>query len=90
MLIQTWTMLANKLSLNVTKTEYMFIGTNFKLFNLGQVLPIYIGNKQVRRVESTRYLGTYVDHNLKWNKHIDHLCKKVCRSISGLKQVRSF
>ena len=78
-------LLANKLTLNVNNAEYMLIGTNFN-FNL-------FGNKQVRRLY-TRYQipcnVNYVDHTLKWNKHIGHLCKEVCRSISGLKQVHSF
>lgn len=81
---------ANKLSLNVTKTEYMYIATSFKLANLGRIFPITIGNQPIKRVKSTKCLGVYFDENMSWSKHIDHLSKKVCRSINGLKQARKF
>ena len=82
--------LANKLSLNVTKTEYMFLTTTFKLPNLGRDFPIKIGNNHVKRVQTTKYLGIHFDENLKWNEHVDKLCSKVNRSISGLKQARDY
>ena len=81
--IRNW-LLANKFSLNVAKTEYMFFGTDFRLSNLGKVIPVTIVDKQIKRVNNTKYLGVYLDENLKWNNHIDNLCTKVSRSISGL------
>jgi hypothetical protein len=30
----------------------------------------------LRRVRSVKYLGVVIDENLKWNAHIDFLCKK--------------
>ena len=87
--IKNW-LLANKLSLNVTKTEYMFVSTDFRLSNLGKTLPITIGDKEIKRVKSTKYLGVYLDENLKWEEHIDNLCLRVSRSINGLKQARDF
>ena len=87
--VRDW-LLANKLSLNVTKMEYMFLTTTFKLSNLGRDFPIKIGNNHVKRVQTTKYLGIHLDENLKWNKHVDKLCSKVNRSISGLKQARHY
>ena len=43
--VMNW-LLVNKLSLNVTKAEYMFLTTTFKLSNLGRDFPIKIGNKK--------------------------------------------
>ena len=37
--VRDW-LLADRLSLNVTKTEYMFLTTTFKLSNLGRDFPI--------------------------------------------------
>ena len=74
--IKEW-LLANKLSLNVTKSEYMYFGMNFRLSNLGKNFPIVIGNKQIKRVETTKYLGVHLDENLKWDEHINKLCAKV-------------
>ena len=50
--VRDW-LLANTLSLNVTKTEYIFLTTTFKLFNLGRDFPIEIGNNHVKRVQKT-------------------------------------
>ena len=70
--IKEW-LLANKFSLNVTKSEYMHFGTNFRLSNLGKIFSIVIGDKQIKRVETTKYLGIHLDENLKWNEHINKL-----------------
>ena len=71
--VRDW-LLANKLSLNFTKTEYMFLRATFKLYNLGRDFPIKIGNNHVKRVQTTKYLGIHLDENLKWNEHVDKLC----------------
>ena len=87
--IRNW-LLSNKLSLNVAKTEFMFFGTVFRLSNLGKIFPITIGEKEIKRVKSTKYLGVYLDENLTWDEHIDKLCSKVNRSISGLRHARDY
>ena len=87
--IRDW-LLANKLSLNVTKTEFMFLTTDFKLSNLGKDFSIKIGKPRVKRVKTTKYLGIHLDKNLKWNDHVNKLCSKVNRSVSGLKQARDY
>ena len=51
-------LVATKLSINVAKTEHMFFGSNFRLSNLGKTVPIFLGDKQIRRV--------HLDENLKW------------------------
>ena len=61
--IRNW-LLSNKLSLNVAKTEFMFFGTVFKLSNLGKIFPTRIGEKEIKRVKSTKYLRVYLDENL--------------------------
>ena len=85
--VRYW-LLANKLSSNITKTEYIFLTTTFKSTNLGRDFPIKIGNNHVKRVQTTKYLGIHLDENNKWNEHVARLCSKVNRSTSGLKQAR--
>ena len=68
----------------------MFLTTDFKLSNLGKDFSIKIGNNRVKRVKITKYLGIHLDENLKWNEHVNKLCSKVNRSISGLKQARDY
>jgi len=63
----------NKLSINVAKTEHMFFGSNFRLSSLEKTVPIFLGHKQIKRVKHTKYLGSYLDENLKWEEHIDNI-----------------
>ena len=79
-------LLANKLIFNVTKTEHMFFGTSFRLPNLRVTIPVTLSDRQIKRVKQTKYLGVYLDENLKWDQQIDKVCTSVSRSISGLRQ----
>ena len=31
-----------------------------------------IHNQQIERVESCKYLGVFIDYNMKWDKHIEY------------------
>ena len=68
----------------------MFLGTNFRLSNLGKISLITIGKKEIKRVKTSKCLGVIVDENLTWGEHIEKLCSKVGRSIYGLKQARAY
>ena len=39
-------------------------------------LCVKIGYKELKRVEYCKYLGLYVDYNMKWDKHIEHIVNK--------------
>ena len=66
---------ANMLSLNVAKTQYMLF-SNTKSYAL--ILPkIKIGNKIVMKTSCLNLLGLTIDDQLKWDKHIDIISKKV-------------
>ena len=39
-------------------------------------LNLRIKNDNVSQVECFKYLGVYIDSELKWNSHIDELCIK--------------
>ena len=87
--VKTW-LLSNKLSLNVLKTEYMFIGSEFRLSNLGRVSSLIFDNQPIKRVTTAKHLGVVLDDNLAWHEQIYHICKRVGRSINCLKQARKF
>ena len=89
--IQYW-LLANRLSLNVLKTEYMYFASDYSLANLGTDVPetIKIGDKPLSRVRSTKSLGTQIDERLVWEEHIDNLCKRVSSGLGALKQASQF
>ena len=87
-ILRDW-LTANKLSINVTKTEYMLIASKHRITNLIQPLSIKLGNDQVKRVTASKTLGMYIDEDLSWDEHVDYVARKIS-AIGGLKQVRPF
>ena len=73
--LQNWP-LANQLSLNVLKTEYMYFASDYNLSNLGifAVDPLKINEQPITRVQSTKSLGVVFDQRLVWEEHVDSLC----------------
>ena len=79
---------ANKLSLNILKTEYMIIGTEKSLIQLGPIPKIKVGNRYLDRVTKTKSLGLIIDDNLHWGDHIDYVCSKVKRYIGIIERTK--
>ena len=80
--------MANKLSLNVAKTEFMLIGP--KRMKTGSSLNILIENKQIKQVNECKSLGILIDQHLSWNNNTKNICKKVTAGISALRRVKPF
>ena len=81
---------ANKLSLNVAKTELMIIGSRQRLNAQCEKVNITIDERKIRRVDHTKSLGLTIDAQLSWSKHVDEISKKVSSAIGALKRVRPF
>ena len=68
--INRW-LIANKLPLKMTKTEFMLIGSRQKFKNnLAVLLALEINGTQLNRVSFTKSLGVLIDENLTWSNHI--------------------
>ena len=76
---------ANKLSLNVTKTEHMFIGSDHSLGKIRDMPLLYLDGNPIKVLGSVNHLG-YIS----WLDHINNISQKICAAISGLRQVRQF
>ena len=81
---------ANKLSLNVAKTELMIIGSRQRLSAQCDDVEIRIDDQIIKRVDHTKSLGLTIDAQLSWGKHVEEICKKVSSAIGALKRVRPF
>ena len=81
---------ANKLSLNVAKTELMIIGSRQRLSVQCDDVEIRIDDQIIERVDHTKSLGLFIDAHLSWCKHVEEICKKVSSAIGALKRVRPF
>ena len=65
---------ANKLTLNVDKSVFI-------LFNRGplhcDINDLKLGNKTIKRVKETKFLGLWVDEQLNWKSHLRRLKGKI-------------
>ena len=81
---------ANKLSLNVAKTELMIIGSRPRLIAQCGEINISIDDRTIKRVDHSKSLGLTIDAQLSWSKHVDEISKKVSSALGALKRVRPF
>ena len=81
---------ANKLALNMTKTEFKLIVSRKRLNTLTASPTIRMNNTQVSQVTATKSLGVIIDDKLDWHSHIEKLIKKIASGIGalGLKRIR--
>ena len=83
-------LIANKLTINKSKTEFMLIGSRQRLRSFVHSPSLKIGGAQISQVPSTKSLGIYIDENFTWNVHIENLSKKIAFGIGALKRIRPF
>ena len=79
---------AYKLSLNILKTEYMVIGTEQMLIQMGSIPKIKLGSSYLKRVVKTKSLWLIIDDNLRWEEHIVYMCSKTKWSIGIIKRTK--
>ncbi len=77
----------NRLSINVTKCEFMQIGTYQSIPKMENHM-IHINNEPPRKVSIAKYLGMYIDENLKWDEHINVMIRKISAKIGILRSLR--
>ena len=76
--IRVW-LAANKLTLNMTKTEFLLIGSRQRLSNLTESPTIKINQVPVEQVSTTKSLGVHIDQNLNWDFHINPFTPRVAK-----------
>ncbi len=78
----------NRLSLNVPKCEFMLIGMYQSLAKLPEMF-IHINNEPLHQVTIFKYLGMFIDSNLKWDDHINNMIPKISAIIGILRSLRN-
>ena len=76
---------ANKLSLNVEKTNYILFG--------GKHLPninftLLIDGSKIEQVDSTKFLGIIIDAKLNWKKHTNYIASKISSGLGILSRIK--
>ena len=79
---------ANKISLNVKKTEMIIFKSKQK--KLEGDLKIKLCGKRLYPTESVKYLGVKIDANLTWQHHVNDLSTKLNRANSLLFKMRKY
>ena len=79
---------ANKISLNVKKTEMVIFKSKQKKFE-GD-LKIKLCGKRLYPSESVKYLGVKIDTNLNWEHHVNDLSIKLNRANALLFKMRKY
>ena len=79
--VQSW-LCANRLSLNIKKSNVMLVGSRQKLQN--HDLSVTIDGRQLSRVSSIRYLELYIDEHLSWQRHTEYVLRRVLSRVHCL------
>ena len=84
--IESW-LLANRLTLNFSKTHYMiFHRSRIKAVDHG----IILNGNVVKRVTTAQFIGIIVDNQLKWKQHIAHIKNNISKSIGIVYIARNY
>ena len=87
--VRNW-LSANKLNLNIAKTEYVLIGSRYRINSLDVQPSINIDKQSVKRVKHTKVLGVQIDEHLNWGKHIESIASKISSGIGATKKAKEF
>ena len=79
---------ANKISLNVKKTEMVIFKSKQK--KLEGDLKIKLRSKRLYPSKSVKYLGVKIDTNLTWQHHVNDLSIKLNRANALLFKIRKY
>ena len=78
---------ANKLSLNVLKSECMVIGSRQRIAAIENGLNLVVSGNSLERFNHWNCQGVHIDENLTWAKHVECVIKRVVCNISILRKV---
>ena len=77
---------SNKLSLNYSKTKFMFIHK----YKTMPAMNIYINDTKIEQVKEIKYLGIKIDQKLNWKEHIKTLETKLSQACGAICKMRHY
>ena len=81
---------ANKLSINVDKTNFMIMGTPQKTFKFKNDISVLLDGRCLSRVNKTKFLGIIIDENLSFKYHVEAISNTISRNIGILNKLKYF
>ena len=85
--IDAW-LIANKLSVNIKKTNYILSQTVGS--HCPENLTVRLRNVPIQKVSSIKFLGLHLQENLSWKLHMEHVLTKVRCGLSIVRKVKSY
>ena len=79
---------ANKLSLNLKKTNFMLFKPRQKKYHFP--MQISVNEQRIEQVKETVFLGVVLDEHLTWKPHISQVAGKISKSIGVISRARFF
>ena len=89
MLIHDW-LLANKLSLNISKTKFMIFRYPQKPPKSLPNLDIHIDGHKLEKVSNFDFLGLTINETLSWKHHIEKICTKISKVIGIMSRCKRY
>ena len=80
----------NKLTINTSKTKVMLITTHQKRTLNVTEMNLNLNGENLSMISKDKVLGTFIDNNLTWKNHIDHICRKITSNIWLLSRIKLF
>ena len=84
--IRNW-MVAHKLKLNESKTEFIMLGTPLMLSKMN-INSISIGSNNIPPSSKVRNLGVIFDSNMKYEEHVKKICRTGNYYLYNLRKIR--
>jgi hypothetical protein len=79
------------LKMNISKTNYIFFQGRKKFeFFTQNGLNIKLNGTPINRVDSFKYLGFWIDEELKFQQHIKHVKSKIIPMTFAIKRIRPY
>ncbi len=78
--VHSW-LSANRLCLNIDKTNYVIFHTPQKLITHN--LKLHIKCVDIKQASFVKYLGIHIDSHLNWKTQVHNIFKKIQRSIGS-------
>ena len=79
---------ANRLSLNIDKTSYiLFCASNARPIPQHS-FELFIESFKVKKVESCKFLGVYLDDKMTWKTHIKQITSKISKTVGMISRIK--
>ena len=85
--VSKW-LIANKLTLNVSKSNFVIFHPPQKKIHTN--ITLYISDEKLEEKQFTKYLGVLIDKHLTWKQHIHYVNLKISRGIGLSAKLRHF